>query len=200
MTDLLSILHAAHSTRGSTLHPNGISLRTRRSIALPRIRASLLGPRSCGRPLLLLGVGVGSSIWLASHLPYLVHWTWWLKETKRVYLTKMERWIDGLTILLSKLCGEGLTWEIIARHSLVASGLMAIVCLLLLLRQCSHTLTGAIIMQLIAQNPVMWLEIDEKIDGAILEAFSGFCLKRHYSALNKNDNAIIAMCRASIIP
>lgn len=109
MTNLLSILHAAHSTRGSTLNPNGISLRTRRSIALPRIRASLLGPRSCGRPLLLLGVGVGSSIWLATHLPYLVHWTWGLKETKRVYLTRMERWIDGLTILLSKLCGEGLT-------------------------------------------------------------------------------------------
>lgn len=86
ITDLLSILYAAHSARCSVLlHPHRIPLRARRSVALPWVRASLLGYRPCGRPLLLLGVRVGSYIWLATHLPYLVHWAWRLEDTQREF-------------------------------------------------------------------------------------------------------------------
>lgn len=74
---LLSVLHAAHASRRSDLHRHGIPLRGWRSVALSWVRASLLGSRPCGRPLLLLlGVRIGCSIWLASHLPYLVHGAW----------------------------------------------------------------------------------------------------------------------------
>lgn len=133
ITYLLAILHAAHTARCSTLHPHRISLRTRRTIALSRIGASLLGPRPCGRPLLLLGVGVGPSIWLPTHLPYLVHRAWRLEDTEKECLNELKQWMDGLENLPSKLKGEGLTWEIIVCNSLTVLGLMVMMCLLSLL-------------------------------------------------------------------
>lgn len=96
ITYLLAILHAAHTARCSTLHPHRISLR---SIALSRIGASLLGSRPRGGPLLLLGVGVGPSIWLPTHLPNLVHWAWRLEDTEKECLNELKRWMDGLETL-----------------------------------------------------------------------------------------------------
>lgn len=129
ITDLLSILHAAHRPRCSALHAHGIPLRAWRSVALPRVRASLLGSRPCRRPLLLLRIGVGSSIWLPAHLPYLVHWAWRLEDTQREYFIELKQWIEGL----AKVYEKGLTLEIIVCHSLMVWGLMIMVCLLPLL-------------------------------------------------------------------
>lgn len=92
---LLSVLHAAHGAGRSALHPHRIPLRARRSVALPRVRASLLGYGPRRRPLLLLGVGVGPSVRLAAHLPYLVHWArrlvsvWRLSSVPRAHGRRM---------------------------------------------------------------------------------------------------------------
>lgn len=105
-THLLSILHAAHTARCSTLYPHRIPLRTRRSIGLPRVGASLLGPRPCGRPLLLLGVGIGPSVWLATHFSYLVHRAWGLEDTERGKMFELHEpklWLDSPAMLPSKL-------------------------------------------------------------------------------------------------
>lgn len=131
ITDLLSILHATHSARGSTLHPDRVSLGARRSIALAWIRTSLLGYRPCGRRLLLLGVRVGSSVWLATHLPYLVHWAWRLTEThtESQCITELRQWMYGLhwdvqAKLASKMCGKNMTLEMMVGHSVVDFWLM----------------------------------------------------------------------------
>lgn len=92
-TYLLSVLHAAHTARCSILHPQRKPLR---AIALPWVRASLLGCRPWRRPLLLLGVGVRPSIWLATHLPYLVHRAWGLENTQRRCLNELNRRTGGL--------------------------------------------------------------------------------------------------------
>lgn len=72
-TDLLPVLHPAHGARSAALHPHGVPLRARGSVALGLVGASLLGRRSAGRPLLMLGIGVRPYVGLAPHLPYLVH-------------------------------------------------------------------------------------------------------------------------------
>lgn len=131
ITDLLSILYAAHSARCSVLHPHRIPLRARRSVALPWVRASLLGSRPCWRALLRLGVGVGSSIWLATHLPHLVHWAWRLEDTReRICFNELKQWMDGLSL---KLHGKGL--EVIVTGFEVDGYGVSIT----FIRLCSHT-------------------------------------------------------------
>lgn len=90
ITNLLAILYAAHTTRRSTLDPHRIPLRAWRAIALPWVGTSLLGPGSCGRPLLLLGVGTGTSIWLTTHLSYLVHWARRLEDKNREIVNETQ--------------------------------------------------------------------------------------------------------------
>ena len=74
-TDLLSVLHGRHAAGAAALHPHGVPLGARGSVALAWVRSSLLGAR--GRPLLLLllGVGVTGAVRLAPHLPHLLHGT-----------------------------------------------------------------------------------------------------------------------------
>lgn len=45
----------------------------------------------------------------------------------------VDGWMDGVVVLASKFSGKGLTYEIIACHSLMGLGLMVMVCL-----PCSH--------------------------------------------------------------
>ena len=88
MTNLLSVLHSSHASRGAPLQTHGVPLWACGAVALARVRASLLGSRWRDLPLslplaldralplplaLLLGVGVGRRVRLSSNLPYLVH-------------------------------------------------------------------------------------------------------------------------------
>lgn len=138
-THLLSILHAAHTARCSTLYPHRIPLRPWRSISLPWVGASLLGPGPCGRTLLLLGVGIGPSIWLATHLPYLVHRAWGLEDTERqkVELREPKLWTDSPAILPSKR-QEGNNCLSFTHCVGVDVGVSAAS-----IRRCSHTLQQA---------------------------------------------------------
>lgn len=180
ITDLLScILHAAHGAWCSALHPHRIPLRAWRSVSLPWVRPSLLGSRPCGRPLLLLSVGIGSNIRLATHLPYLVHWAWRLEDTERMikWAARVDRW-TGNSIIQT-------VWKrfdfgdncLSFSHGVWVDGYVLSTAHI---RLCSNIPRGAvkssIMMQLIVENPVMWQEKMRKCSPVqiVLELFGTF--------------------------